>query len=280
MSNQITTAFVDNVAVGTYTATGTNRQSFVHSLPAKTFGRTVHAIHNGTAFKHYDTWFDGEQEPDRVLSWHVGPIPFPTNNNLKTWVPILDCLAGTVTGILLADGTAIATEVFVTSNARQSIPRALDLTGTVLETGSQLEVLYSGTSVFKHYDTRFEMESRPFGKTEWTFSYRKVGGASQIDMARYYELDIEPAGTATITSVWEVDGSVVKTDTHTFTERSYIDRQPFGPGARGYLFQLRLSSGQNFEVYAANLDMEREGIKGLARSGVRGTPDRGVKIAP
>ena len=278
--NVLTTAFVDNVAVGTYTATGTNRQSFVHSLPAKTFGRTVHAIHNGTAFKHYDTWFDGEQEPDRVLSWHVGPIPFPTNNNLKTWVPILDCLAGTVTGILLADGTAIATEVFVTSNARQSIPRALDLTGTVLETGSQLEVLYSGTSVFKHYDTRFEMESRPFGKTEWTFSYRKVGGASQIDMARYYELDIEPAGTATITSVWEVDGSVVKTDTHTFTERSYIDRQPFGPGARGYLFQLRLSSGQNFEVYAANLDMEREGIKGLARSGVRGTPDRGVKIAP
>jgi len=277
----LSTIYLDNSAIGTYTFTGAVRQSAVKALPLKSHGRTIWAVHNASGsgkFKHYNTWFEGNDEPDRVLTAHHGPVALPSNANLKTWLTELDCLSGNVIGTFMADGTAISTDTF-TGSENEIFVTELDITSAALTTATQVEAIYNGTAVFKHYWTRLEMEPKPFGKKQWAFGYKKLGGASQLDMGRFWSLDIEPEGTATITSVWEIDGAAHQTNTLTFTAREYRDRIAFDPGARGQLFQLRLSSGQNFEVYRAQVDMGRVGVKELSRSGYRGTPPEKIDYA-
>jgi hypothetical protein len=272
------TVFVDNVAVSTHTMTGTKRQSFVNTLPADIYGRTIYALYsNATRLKHYVTWFDGEEEPDRMSLVQVGPRPYPSGQYLKTWLAELNPL-GTCTAILYADDVALSTATF-TGTYRHIYPVGLDVNNVmVLQTASTLHVDYyavgATTSRIKHYNTAFETTPKPFGKSTWAISYKKVGGASQLDHARFWSYDIEAPNTiATITSIWDVDGLAFTTNTFTVVGRQWRDRIPFPPGARGQLFQQRLISNTPIMVWRSNLDTMRVGIKGLSRSSIAGTPN-------
>ena len=291
------TAFIDGQPVGTYTASGTVREQFTFSLPIRTFGRTTHAAYasaDGGVFKHYP-WlrlyqgyeqigpeFEGQVEPPRVTTFRTGPYPFPSSNYLKTWLAELDPLTGTVTGTLIVDDTVIATASF-TGDRKQWFTVGLDLDNSfAIETGSRWEAVYSDgadntytSARFKHYESKMETEEKPFGKSVWAYSYRKLGGASQLDLARFWSLDIDALDLSTCTYFWDIDGVNFTTGTITFTGGvEWIDRIPFPPGARGYLFLFRLAevNGNNVKVNKVNLDLDQEGIKGLVRRETHGTP--------
>ena len=268
--------FVDNTAVTTFTATGTSRQSYTRAHPPETYGRTIYTTYTGTAFKHYNTWDHLEPEPDRLSTVQVGPIPYPSDQNLRTWVAVLNPL-GTATGVLYANGTATHTATFIgTRRTTFSVGLDLNLSSISPQVAVDVKVVYGAvgaSAVLKHYDTKFETETQPFGKKTWLIRYQKLGGASQLDIGRFFALDIEPEGTATITSFWDVDGVAAATNTLTFTAREWRDRISFPPEARGYNFQQRLVGAQNFKVWKSSLDMVRVGIKGLARITVPGTPE-------
>lgn len=278
---------IDNTVVDTFTCTGSTKQSYVfaHGLSTGTtldedtqwnFGRTALVSITGGPFKHYDSWWDKKPEPDRVLNYVWYPDSFPSGNYLRTWVPELNCLGGTVTGTLYADGTVVHTASF-TGSRRRTYSEALDLSGTasnVITTASRLHGEYRATSVFKHYQTQVESKATPFGKLEWTINYTKIGGASRLDMARAFGLDVEPesSGTATLTCVLDIDGTPFQTNTLTFTARDWQDNIPYGPGGRGYIYQQRIWSGQRFKVWDSALDLHREGRKGVSYLTIKGTP--------
>lgn len=301
------TAFIEGVAVGTYTATGSLRQQYTFSLPIQTFGRTVWAEYNSTSrFKHYypaglnpmvrDIEFEGDKEPPRVTIYRTGPMPYPSSQYLKTWLPMLDPAPitpgqanyiGTVTGTLIVDDTVLCTATF-NGQKRQLFTIGLDLDASnAISTGSRWEAIYSGTK-FKHYDTKVEVEAKPFGKDSWAYSYRKIGGASQLDMARFWSIEAESQGPQTISYFWDVNGTTISTGTITLTGGvQWIDRIPFPPNSRGYIFLFRATSlpgipfrqGAPFKVYRVNIDLDQEGIKGLVRRDVPGTPQSGAPNA-
>ncbi len=265
------TVYVDNTAVTTLTATGTKRQSYTWAAPADTYGRTVYTQYTGTAFKHYNTWYHLEPEPDRLATVQYGPVAFASDQNLKTWVAELNPL-GSCTGTLFADGTAINTSVFTGSrHTAYNVGLDVDLSTYGTQAAIDLKVIYSGAAL-KHYKTDFEAEPKPFGKKTWLIRYTKLGGPSRLDIPRWFALDVEPSGTATVTSVWDVDGAAVTTNTLTFTRREWRDEIPFPPGGQGQLFQHRLWSSQNFKIWSSTLDMIRVGPKGVTRLSVSGRP--------
>jgi hypothetical protein len=144
---------------------------------------------------------------------------------------------------------------------------------TALSTAIDIKVIYSGTGL-KHYQTKIETEPLPFHKTSWSIVYKKVGGATQLDLARFWSFDIEvpAAGTATMTAIWDIDGTAFQTNTFTTTGTRWRDRIAFAPGARGYLFQQRLKSNTPIHVWKSSIDTVRVGIKGLSRITFPGTP--------
>ena len=268
------TVFVDSTAVGTYTYGGSGQTSFVNALPHETYGRTTYTIYNvspGGYFKHYKTWVEGQPEPDRVLK-HQEIITFPTRSNLKTWLAELNPLGQTVTGVAYLDGTAISTATFG-GGVRKVFHVALDLDATYqVQAGHTLDIRYDSSYVFKHYDTKVETEEKPFGKKQWAMTYKKIGGATNLDLLRYWHLDAEAEGTATITSVWDVDGTSTNTQTLELVGRQQLSYMSFPPGVRSRICQVRLWSSQDFEVYKSSLDIMRVGVKGFSRMSIPGTP--------
>lgn len=271
-------SFVDSTAVTTFTKTGTNRQSFTHAFPSETYGRTVYTAYTGSAFKHYKTWYHLEREPDRLGVVQVGPITYPSQQNLATWIVDINPL-GTVTGTVYGEGTALATATFVGSVRKTwNVGLDVDLALNPRADTTQLMVVYNAVgagSVMKHYATTFEVSAKPFYKTTWMINYTKIGGISQLDMARFWSYDFEAAGTATITSIWDIDGTAFSTNTCTIVGRQWSDDQglAFPPGGRGRLFQQRLLSDVGIHVWKVTLDVLRTGVKGLARATIKGVPE-------
>lgn len=262
---------VDGTAVATNTYSGAKKTSVVKSLPNDLYGRIVWAEYSGsTVFKFYEDWFESLKEPDRVNNWKFGPVPFPSQTYVKTWFPTLNP-NGTMTGVLYLDNTAISTSTF-TGSDRQTYNVGLDVsTAMAVQTGSFLEVYYTGTN-FKHYDTQYETEAKPFGKKTWLTKYEKIGGATEIDMARWWSYDIEFSGTGTITSIWDTDYGSTNTETITITNRQWGERKPFPPGVRFHTLQHRMLSTADFRVWKDNVDIDREGVKGFSRTTRVGVP--------
>ena len=289
------TPFVDGTSYGTYTMTGSLRERFVFSLPTYLFGKTVWADYQGTngttptVFKYYKTQqsafgainsheFVGDQEPDRVTLYRTGPYPFPSSNYLKTWLPQLDPINGTVTGTLIVDDSVLAVQTF-TGNRKQWFTVGLDNTGIgallPLETGSRWEAIYSASTPYKHYQTQMESEAKPFGKFTWAFSYKRLGGADQIDLARFWSCQMETQGPSSPSYVWAIDGTNFLSGTLTLTGGpQWIDRIPFPSGGRGYLYEFSLNFNTTpGKVYKVNLEFMQEGIKGLSRRTEAGAPE-------
>ncbi len=281
--------------VSTYTMTGNSRTQYTFSLPVEKFSRRGRVSYqvvgsNGTftqggpRFKHYSTQLQGPKEPPRVTLFRTGPYPYQSNHFLKTWQPELDVLNGTVTGSLYVEDVLLTTASF-TGNRRQWYTVGIDLDPArneyILNTGSRWEAVYMcGTgSQFKHYDTKMDSDTEPFRKISWSFHYRKIGGATQIDLGRYWSAftDIEdsPNDAPQVgTYWWDIDGQEFNTGTLTFANgHEFTDRIPFPPGARGRLFEFRMYCPATIKVHNVNIDLMEEGVKALTRRGHPGTPE-------
>lgn len=266
------TVMVDEVAVGTYTFTGTGRPAYPVGLPAETYGNSIWVKYIPVApgrMKHYSTTYQSEAEPERLRFFETTYETSPSVGVVKTWLAELNPLGQTVLGTAYVDGTAVSTATFT-----GTLKKVFETGLPNITTGKTLKATYaSSTGDFKHYRTAWETEAKPFGKKTWVVTYKKIGGATQLDLARFFDLEVEPQGTATITSVWDVDGTAVQTNTLTYTAREWRDRIPFGPGVRGYLFQQRITSDVPVHVWRSSVDAQRVGVKGLARITIRGTPE-------
>lgn len=281
-------------AVSTHTITGTDRTQYTFSLPTEHYGRTARASYrtgtmSGTVFtpttarfKHYSTQFEGPKEPPRVTLYRTGPFAYPENHFLKTWQAEIDPLNGTVTGTLMVEDVIIQTATF-SGNRKQWFTVGIDLNTNadyVLNTGSRWEATYScaATNQFKIYDTKMDSDVEPFRKVSWSFHYRKIGGASQVDLARYWSAftdveDVTHDGPIVGTYWWDIDGQNFTTGTLQFTNgHEFTDRIAFPPGARGRLFEFRLYAPATIKVHNVNVDMMEEGIKALTRRGRQGSP--------
>lgn len=270
------TVFVDEVAIMTSTLTGSGdpkplgREVFRTAFPSEIYGEVVYVRYTSTnVFKHYKTWYIQEPQPDRLLFWETTYDTPNSNEVTKTWLTEMHPLNGTVTGTLFIDGTAVMTNTF-TGNKRY----LYELGTPNLTVGKTLKVQFSSTTVFKLFNTRVEREPKPFLKKTWNVIYRKPGGATQLDLARFYEIDVESTNTATITSVWYADNTAVSTRVliNPAGSRTYTDRISFPPGIRGYDFQQLMTSSQDFHLWKSNLDIERVGVKGFSRVTYPGTP--------
>ena len=269
------TVFLDGTAISTHTITGITRQQHTFSLPVRSFGRTIWCSYtaNTGQFKHYTTDFEGDKEPPKVTLWRTRPYPLPADAHFKTWQPVLDPRSGTITGTLFVDDVAISTQSF-TGLYRQAYSIGIDLDiSNLIRSGSRWEAIYSASTQFKHYETICEVDSFPFEKVSWAYHYRKSGGASQIDLARFWSLDYSVDSTNTATYFWDINGTQFTTGTLVLpTGDGWSDRIPFPPGARGQLFEFRLKLPALGRVNSVNIDLLQEGIKGLTRRGVPGTP--------
>ena len=299
--------FVDNVAVSTYTisspmsvshqpfpfpyntsATGTlagNGPVLIPiTLPAETYGNIAYttfvSLGNDTTFKLWNNYYNVRPEPPRVTSYVTDRITLPTDNYVKTWLSELNPLSGIVTGTLFIDGVATATSQFSGSH-RQVFEVGLPN----VTTGKEFHILYTSSTPFKYWDRKqsnLELEPKPFYKTTWLVTYKKLGGVTQVDMARFFALDIEAPLGVLLTNTWIIDGTIFSTNTFTLSNfnagendslgRVYNDQIPFPPGGRGYLFQQQISSASAFRVWRSNMDIDRVGIKGLSRVTINGTP--------
>jgi len=275
------TVFVNGTATYTCTLTGSTRQQRPYALPSETYGTIIWVVYNGSSvFKHYGTEFKSEPEPERVLFYETPVRPLPSENYCKTWLPELNCLGGTCTGTALVEVsngigtyTAVMTNTF-TGSIRNIYEVGYGVGSEELQTGKTIKATYSSTTPFKHYKTDFELDQKPFGKTTWFMYFNKIGGADEMDLGRFYKYDLEVplAGTATVTSFWDVDDITVCTNTLTITGRVMSDPQPFPPGVRGYLWQQRLVSSVPFQTWSTTLQSERIGVKGLNNIKIPGSP--------
>lgn len=288
--------YVDATAISTHTFTGTGYRGFVVSLPEKTYGRSAYIVYSGSAsFKHYMTEWDATPEPPRVTVWRTETFNWPTEAHLKTLVANINPLGSVVTGAIRSKGTTIATATFTGTN-QEVFNYGLDVESNlarILPTDS-VDVYYTSTGTFKHYKTDLQVEPAPFDKKTWRVIYRKMGGATQLDQPHFYSLDVEvvpylttatvttslgtfvtvsTSNTAICTSIWEVDGLSLSTQTHTITSRQWLDRVSLPSGMRGYLFDQRIVADVPIKVWRSNLDIMRTGIKGLTRSTISGVPN-------
>lgn len=266
----------NSIIVSTLSGGSQYRQSYARSIQPDTFGRTMYTIYNSadgtTPFRYFDERYENVPEPDVMTSWKHGPVPYTAGNHIRTWI-VQANPRGSMVGVLYADNVAVATNTF-TGSDKQIFTVGLDVSsGMAIQTASWLEAYYTGSG-FKHWNTEFEVEQKPFGKKTWSIQYSKVGGATQMDMARFWSWDIEAQGTqtATFTSIWDVDGTATHTQTFTSSGRHFEDRIPWPAGVRGQLFQQRVLSNVPINVWKVNLDMERIGVKGFSRVSYAGVP--------
>lgn len=283
-------ATVDNTGFALRTFTASTKQWVPCSIQGTTGDNSVYQFNgtqSGTQQEIYQLQWDMIPQAPKVSYFQTDFITVPSQNYVKTWLVELDHLGtSTVTATLQVDGTAIAlangvgTSTKITGTGKKwyelSIPNTVS--------GKAVQAFYSSAAgtPFKYYDTTFEFEPKPFEKLTWLVTYKKLGGVTQLDMARFYAMDIEGTLTATVTNTWIIDGVVFSTDTFTVSAanageptgvgRLYADQIPFPPGARGYLFQQQMQSAQPFRVWKAHLDIDRVGVKGLSRVTLAGTP--------
>ncbi|MDE1766572.1 MAG: hypothetical protein KGI27_09940 [Thaumarchaeota archaeon] len=242
---------------------------------------------SGTFQEIYQMQWDMVPQGAKVSFFKTDYLSTPAQNYVKTWLAEIDLNGtATVTATLLGDGTALTLANGGTSTALSGYngKKWFEISLPNPTTAKVLQAVYqsSSTSPFKYYDTEFEYETKPFEKYTWLVTYKKIGGATQADMLRFYAMDIEGTLTATVTATWIVDGSAVTTNTFTISSsnagentgdgRIYADQIPMPPGVRGYLFQQQLTSAQPFRVWKAHVDIDRIGVKGLSRISLTGTP--------
>lgn len=289
----LATLFIDNVAIQTNTLTGSGKLGYNFALPTETYGNEAQVQFNaqtgtvsGTVlpglFKHYRTWYNYSDEPTRALFFESPLVPFPSETYIKTWLPDINPLGGTVTGTLLVDGVGISTQT-MTGTLRKIWEWGLPN----VTVGKMVHSLFSGTVPFKYWPrgaAEWEFEPKPYDKTTWLVTYKKLGGITQLDLARFYAMDIEAPLGAVLTNTWIIDGAVFSTNTFVLSSlnagenystnvaRMYADQIPFPPGGRGYLFQQQLTSTSPFKVWRSNIDIDRVGVKGLSRVTLNGTP--------
>jgi len=275
------TVFVENVAVGTYTITpsGTTsglitanenlRDGWSFALPSETYGQSAYIKYTGR-FKHYATLWDKEEEPNRLL-FHESPVhALPSENYDKLWIAEINPLGGSVVGVCVVDGVAISTQT-LTGTLRKKFELSLPL----LSAGKTIKATYTSSTQFKHYGTDWQFTPKPFGQTTWFVEYRKPGGASTLDMGRFYSFDLEAPTNTKVVSVWYADGVAYQTNTLTLTQtdqRQWFDRVALPPGMRGRLFYQTLTSTAPIKIWKANLDIDQVGIKGLSRTTIKGVP--------
>ena len=80
-------------------------------------------------------------------------------------------------------------------NIKQSYVVGIDEdTALNLRVGTALEVRYNAgnNTPFKHYSSNIESDPKPFGKLSFSISYRKIGGASQINFVRFFSSTWKP----------------------------------------------------------------------------------------
>lgn len=247
-----------------------------------TIGDNVYFTFNGTQSaaqqEVYQMQFDMIPQAPKVLYFETDWVTVPSENYVKTWLAQIDLLGGTCTATLLVDNIAVQTNTLTGVGNKTWFEIGLPN----ITIGKAVKAIYKSTTNFKYYNTEFEQEPKPFNKKTWLVTYKKLGGSTQLDMARFYAMDIEGTLTATVTNTWIIDGVAFTTDTFTISAvnsgetlgvgRMYADQIPFPPGARGYLFQQQCTSAQNFRVWKAHLDIDRIGVKGLSRVTLVGTP--------
>lgn len=282
--------------LGTLTASS---KGWNHASLQGTIGDNINFIFSGTQSGTqqgiYELEWDAIPLSPRVSFFQTDPIATPSESYAKTWLADLNVFNGTTTGSVLIDGTVIQTATFISSNTGGDITqrRVFEVGLPNVTYGKNVSAIYNSSQSFRHHDTNFEFEPKPFGKLTWLVTYRKAGGASQADMARFYAMDVEGTASMTITNTWIIDGSVFSTNTLVFNAsefwdggsdageegaqrvRNYMDQIPFPPGGRGYLFQQQMTSAQSFQVWRASLDFDRIGVKGLSRVTANGSPSPG-----
>ena len=262
------TAFVDTVAVGTYTMSGSGRKGYNFALPSETYGNVVYMVYNPVGvglFKRYQTMWNYSEEPTRALFFEEVTSAPESEVFIKTWTAELNCLGGSVVGNLIVDGLVVATGTFT-----GTLHKTYEVGTPNVTAGKSIKATYTSTTPFKRYKTQYEFEPKPYSKTTWLLTYKRPGGVTQLDMARFNSLDLE--GTATVTSTWLADGVAVLTNTVSLTGREFFDSLAFPPGVRGYLFSQQLTATTPFQVWRSNLDIERVGVKGFSRVTYHGKP--------
>jgi len=272
--------YIDNVAVSTFTFTGTNQQSYTRNLieyPNEIYGRTMYVTYTGSGFKHFKTWWHRRPEPDRWTSYDTTTFTYPSENYIKTWVATINAM-GTCTATLYLDNVATQTAT-LTGTHKQVYNIGIDTDATLgpLSTATTAVVVYraSAGNYMKHYDTKLETEPKPFGKLTWSIAYSRVGGSRRLDHAQHWSADIEvcDGGTATVTSHWYCDQRLYSTATLTMSGREWREWIPMPPDGRGYLFEQRIYSATPIRVWRSTLDVLTEGAKGVSRATYVGTPN-------
>jgi len=226
---------------------------------------TTYTVGSGGTFQIFNSWNQTRPEPPRVLQYVSSKISAPSDSTIKTWVNEVHPLHGTITATLMVDGHAVAINT-MTGDFRKSY----EFGEPNVTVGNTVWVVYNASTPFKWYKTDFELEPRPFNKTTWVLTYKRPGGVTQLDMARFNSLDLE--GFGTVTSTWRADGVPVLTNTVVVSGRQFFDVLSFPPGIRGYLFEQELTSSEPFRVWRSNLDIERIGVKGFSRVTYHGKP--------
>jgi hypothetical protein len=272
------TVILDHQPIGFFTLTSTNTAmtGFNFALPSESYGNVAYVIyHSTTPFKHYRTWYNVDPEPTRALFFETDNITVPSENFIKTWVPTLNPLGGSVQCDIHVDGSIV-----YSTNVTGVLKKDFEFGLPNITTGKTIRATYTSTTPLKHYKTNFEFEAKPFGKLEWLVTYKKLGATTQFDMVRFWALDVEGTANTLLTNTWYIDGAVIGTNTLTMTTpgissivgRDYIDQIPFPPGQRGYLFQQLITSNNPFRVWRSHVQIERVGVKGFSRLTLAGTP--------
>jgi hypothetical protein len=257
---------------------------------------------SGTQCTVYAMEWDAIPQVKKVTYFQTDPIAPPSDTYVKSWLAdLIIPTGGTATGTLYVDGTVIMSATMGPPATSYDIQGryVYEIAPPNITYGKNISAVYtcstltlvgtnfvSAPTSFRHYNTNFEFEAKPYGKLAWLVTYKKAGGASQADMARYYAMDLEGMENGTVTNSWIIDGTLFSTDTLIFGSnsdagengvrvRNYMDRVPFPPGARGYLFQQEITSTQPFKVWRASLDFDRIGLKGLSRVTQNGSPVEG-----
>lgn len=244
--------YVDNTAVGTYSYTGTNQQSYVSALPNETYGRTIYVTYTGAGFKHYNTWWDLRPEPDRMTNFVIS-----RESKDEEWVRNvnwdINCLGGTVLGTVYVDGTVINTKT-CSGSLRQSYVDSL----TDETMGRTKWVTYNavGTGKFKHYNTWWDVTPEPDRVTLW---HERVPYASE-NYVKTWVAELNPLGTTVGTML--LDGTAVWTNTFVGTRHQVfnvgVDVAAFTAQSTGTVLDIiyNATTGQRLKHYATQCEVE------------------------
>lgn len=274
---QSTFTISNSLSQGTTTTSAVGRTVYPNSIQSQEpYGKCSYMRYSSTKpFKHYRTWYHTENQPDRLTFSESSHDTLPSVGVVKTWLFDANPQGGTTTGTVYLDGVALMTASF-TGTVRHTYETALPN----ITTGKTLKAVYTSSVGFKNWRTHFEIDPKPFYKNAWNVIYRKIGGATQLDMARFWEIEVETTNTTTITNTWYADGVI--TDTFTITNppgHFYYDRQPFPPGVFAYLMQNAITATDSngnpapFHLWNTRLEMERIGVKGFSPISIPGTPE-------